>query len=622
MKPKADFLIESSYEVSNRIGGIYTVIATKSEEMKRLYRKDYFTVGPYFSGSSELDCEMCIAPATLEPIFEKLKKEGVEAHFGTWLVSGRPQAILLDFSKLMSNAPAIKKRLKKEYDVETERCGDEITKRLVWGEAVGRLVDIILASKEFEGKKGVLHHHISGSPAGFLLDLKKANAPIGLVTTTHSTRLGRSMAAKGVDLVSEMNRGLKEGRDLSERRAEKFDIAKGGWRIITEHDFEKAAADAVDVFTSVSDITAKECGYVLGKKPDIVTPNGIDTGKYPTIEERAMLHHRTKGKIWDFLEAYFLPYYDVNIQDSLLLFISGRYEFHTKGYDVLIESLGRLNEQLKKEGYEKTLFVFVMVLDKTQREQNREIIENLAQYEQIEDYVYEKLSPIHEKIMSMLVHGNDLSKGKLLDGDFFIETKKLMARFRKTENKTPPVCIVDMNSKDRILKALKKAKLTNKAEDRVKIVYYPKPVALGDGFLSMNYFDAMAGMHLGVFPSYYEPWGYTPLEAGAYSLMSITTDLAGFGKFVKKNTDQREKPGILVLKRDGRTDEQATVDLTKMLHWFANLSKNERVGKKLEAKEISNMADWKEFSKYYVQAHDLAVKRCEVRTKSKPLLHK
>lgn len=611
IKPKAGFLIETMHEVANPIGGVYAVVSTKSEQMKKYYKDEFYAIGPYYSDYARVEFEEKSPPGDMEGIFNELKSRGMLCHYGTWLVPGKPQTILIDYKKRMGELKGIKSRVTKDYEIDCKRCGEELDKRIVWSDSVSKLLERLLYLPRFRDKRGVLHHHFSG-PGLFLLDLKRMNEDIGLLATAHSTWLGRGIAMSNEDLVAECKNRLKMGRIVDEKREYKY-----GWRTVSEHQFEKTCANASDVFTAVSDITSRECRYILGRKADVVTPNGINVEKYPTIEGRAVLHRNSKDKVWKFLEAYFLPYYSIDVENSLLIFISGRYEFHTKGYDFFIKALGGLNKILKQEGYARNIFVFFFVRDREKRREDYEVLENVSRYEQIEDYIIEKFPEIEKRATSMLVHGEEIQKKTLFGSDFLMETKKLMIKFKKPGHRRPAISAVRVGRDDVIYKSLKDNELLNREEDRVKVIFYPRALAVGDGLISMTYYDAIAGMHLGVFPSYYEPWGYTPLETAAYSVPSITTDLAGFGKFVKKNTDQRMKPGVLVLRREGRGDEQVVQDLTGMLYWFSKLSRTIRVEKKLEAKDISNLADWKEFAKYYIKAHNMAIERCAKRVGKK-----
>jgi glycogen(starch) synthase len=167
------------------------------------------------------------------------------------------------------------------------------------------------------------------------------------------------------------------------------------------------------------------------------------------------------------------------------------------------------------------------------------------------------------------------------------------------------------------VKTLIKSGLDNKEDDKIKVIFYPAPVSVADGLLSMEYHEVVSGMHLGIFPSLYEPWGYTPLETAGHGVISITTDVSGFGSFIQQHSDQRKKPGILILNTENKKREQIVDELENMMHWVTKLPRKERVAKKLEAHRLAKLADWSEFAKYYIKAHNLAVERYKARQKSK-----
>lgn len=609
IKPRADFLLESAYEVVNPVGGIYTVITSKASEMVRYYGDNYYAIGPYYPRYAKVDFEESSPPQDMVAIFNELEEDNIVCHYGKWQLPSKPNVILVDFKGRLRELKDIKTRIFKEYGVVSDKCGKEYNKRFVLSDSISKMLEKLLETSRFK-KNGVFHQHISGAPGIPLLDARKNNWPIGLVATAHSTRLGRDIAMSNEDLVHEIRTRLKKNKRVGNKREYGY-----GWESVTEHQLEKACAKASDVFTTVSEITSRECKYILDRKTDGVLPNGINTQEYPTIEERALLHKESKEKIWRFLESYFLPYYAIDVENSLVLFTSSRYEFHTKGFDTLIHSLGWLNKILKEEGFTKNIFVFFFIFDRGIRKYNYEVLENISRYEHIESFVDENLPDVEKGTISMLVHGSELDKKVLFDSEFMIEGKKLRNKFKKPEHRRPPLCALRMGRNDVIYNTLNHEGLLNREEDKIKVILYPTQITVGDGLLSMSYYDVIAGMHLGVFPSYYEPWGYTPLEAAAYSVMSITTDLAGFGKFVQENTDQRKKHGILVIRRDGKTHGESVKELKNALYWFSTLDRRTRVKKKIEAKEISKLADWKKFSGYYIEAHNLAIEKCKRRVK-------
>jgi glycogen(starch) synthase len=215
---------------------------------------------------------------------------------------------------------------------------------------------------------------------------------------------------------------------------------------------------------------------------------------------------------------------------------------------------------------------------------------------------------VEKNIIYSFVSGKKLGSDTLFESDFLTQMKVRVARFVKKGK--PAIATHDLyNENDEILRAINAAGLKNEESDPVKIIFYPIYLSGADGLLNLNYYEAMQGSHLGVFPSYYEPWGYTPLEAGALGVPSITTDLAGFGRYFCAECMQSDTPGIYVLKRLNKSDEDVTSQLVDVMSKFANFSKEERTANKLQARKTASMADWSSFIKNYIAAHDLAVER-------------
>tara|TARA_Y100000310_G_scaffold242976_1_gene247299 strand:+ start:7312 stop:9201 length:1890 start_codon:yes stop_codon:yes gene_type:complete len=624
IKTKADFLIEIAYEIVNPLGGVYTVLATKAKEINNYYKGKYFTVGPYYQRYASVEFEEQTPIPEIARIFEELKKEGIICHYGSWLIEGKPKTFLVDFSRRLKKIRQIRKDMSKDCSVDLNliklnkhmgpnyhlKNPKDMGVLLTWGDSTNRLIKKLLDSNMFKKKKGVLQFHTdTGKPIFSLIkDLNKGNFNVGLVTTYHSTRLGRTIALNKENLYSEMNKFKNVGK--------KREYDYGGITV-PGHQFEKLGAKYTDVLTAVSEITGKETRYILGRRPDIITPNGLDMGKFPSLEERAILHNKSKERIYRFLNAYFLPHYSVDMPHSLLFFTSGRYELTTKGYDLLFEALAKLNEMLKKEDYPNNIFVFLFVLTSV-KDSNEEILQNLTTYDVIEHAVREELPHVEKRIISSLIHGKEIKKEILFDEHFLIESKKLMLKFKKGKFEKPPISAYKgLKEDDPILKILLNCGLDNREDDKVKVIFYPSPVSVTDGLLSMEYDEIIRGMHLGIFPSIYEPWGYTPLEAAAHGVMAITSDVAGFGKFILKNSDQRKKPGILVLKTENVKREKIINELVDMMYRVSKLPKGKRIEKKLEAKKLSTLADWKKFSKYYIQAYNLAIERLNKRQKIK-----
>jgi glycogen(starch) synthase len=125
----------------------------------------------------------------------------------------------------------------------------------------------------------------------------------------------------------------------------------------------------------------------------------------------------------------------------------------------------------------------------------------------------------------------------------------------------------------------------------------------------MDYGQFVRGCHMGVFPSYYEPWGYTPLECVARGVPAITSDLSGFGDYVQKNVPDNEDKGIYVVRRQERSFDQAAEELTEMLWNFVLLNRRERITQRNRVESSADIFDWKNLRVYYDRAYALALER-------------
>jgi glycogen(starch) synthase len=336
--------------------------------------------------------------------------------------------------------------------------------------------------------------------------------------------------------------------------------------------------------------------------------NGLDMSKFPSFEEASVKHKLFKNRIKQFLMFYFFPYYSFDIDNTLIYFLAGRYEFHDKGVDVFIRSLGRLNEELKKEKCEKTIVAFFWIPGNV-KAIHPELLENKTFFRDVVDTVDDAHEDIHNRLLYTLLTGKELSKDALFNGDFQQDLKPKLKRLKRQG--LPPLSTHELYNEDsdQIINAFKSAGLNNAKEDVVKVVFYPIYLSGADGLLDTSYYESMQGSHLGVFPSYYEPWGYTPLEAAALGVSSITTDLAGFGRYICQECAQGRYPGIFVLPRLKKSEEEIVSSLTEMMSRFAHFSAKERTENKIISQRLAATADWKSFIENYIEAHNRAIQK-------------
>ncbi|MBN2142730.1 hypothetical protein JW711_05375 [Candidatus Woesearchaeota archaeon] len=589
----AEFLLESSWEVCNKCGGINTVIKTKAPHVQQYY-KNYFLIGPYFKDKADVELQNEEVPDFLRDVFSELQSEGITCYFGRWQIRGEPYTILIDFQPWFDRKNDVKVRLWEKFGVDSLFASFDFDEPVIWSWATGVLLEKI--ARVLQGKNIVAQFHEWLSGAG-LLYLKDRGVKIGTVFTTHATMLGRTLAANDFPLYDELG---------------KFDpLEKAKYHKMAEkHTMEVAAAKNSDVFTTVSEITGLEAEKLLGRKPDVLLLNGIDLDKFPTIEETSIKHVTFRSELREFLTYHFFPYYTFDLSRNLMFFIASRYEFHNKGMDIMIKALGILNEQLKKEKSDRTITVFFWV-PMASHGVKVELLENKNYYKHIKGLVNMKSDQILQQIVNDFLSQKIKMDGSFFDKDFMKELKRNILSFHRVGNPSISTHNIDNEHNDAIIRALYAEGLDNKEDDQVKVVVYPTYLSGNDGLLNLSYYDAMAGCHLGIFPSYYEPWGYTPLEAAAMGLSSITSDLSGFGLFMQ-NRLLKDNTGIYILKMFHRTQEQQIKDLAARMYTFATLDHAERVQNKINAKYLSNLADWKHFVKFYITAHNKAIENIKI----------
>lgn len=591
MTVKSDMVFEVSWEVCNKVGGIYTVVQSKTLRMIEQYKENYILVGPYFPSKAQSDYQEKVPPKELKDIFENLKKDGIVCHYGNWLIKGMPKTILIEFSGFIHNKDAIKSGLWESFGIDS--LGTEFydyDQPMIWSTAVGRLIEEY--AKKFPDKKvsSQFHEWMAG---GALLHLKKNKIKVGTVFTTHATMLGRTIASADVDLYKILDQ-LNPEEEAKKRK------------VLTKFQTERACAKESDVFSTVSEITGIEAEKILGRKPDVLVLNGLDLSKFPTFEGTSIKHKLFKERIKEFLMFYFFPYYSFDLDDTLIYFIAGRYEFHDKGIDILIDGLSKLNERLKKDNSNRTVVTFFWVPGNI-RGIRQDILENASYYRDIKALVDENLGDIKHKLIYNMVSQKKITPQSIYDEETTDEMRRRVFRFKREGN--PPLSTHELYNEDtdQILNYFRAKGLNNNENDRVKVIYYPIYLTGADGLLDTNYYESMLGSHLGVFPSCYEPWGYTPLEAAALGVASVTTDLAGFGRYIKTKERPEKIPGIFINERYGKTYDFAAKQLADFLYQFASYNKQERIKCKMQAKQLAGLADWESFIKNYTKAHDMAI---------------
>jgi len=588
---KPSYLFEVSYEVCNKVGGIYSLLRSKSHHMTDQYGESYFAIGPYVKEKADLEFQERPPSGKLSEVIDGLVPDGIKCHYGRWMTESRPNAILIDYSGYRSRANDIKKELWEFAEVDSLFADEWFNDPLIWSTTAGILLDRIAESEE-KGKNQVAQFHewLSG---GGLLKTKELESEIATVFTTHATVLGRALAGYGEPVHEIVEAPADKEKNLELAREHK---------VLGKHTMELASAKHADVFTTVSEVTGKEAEHFLGRKPDILVPGGIDLDKYPSMDEITIKRRANRRHMRNFLMAYFGRYYHIDLYNIRSMFISGRYEFHNKGIDLFIDALGRLNERMKKEKTKRKVVSFLWIPSGV-RGEDFQVLKNKSVYEEIKDRIDELIPEVEEEIIHSITEGG--TPKHVFDQDIMQELRNIGQHFADKRGENPPLCAFELaypQEQDQIIQAFRKNGLLNREEDCVKVIYYPAYLSPTDGLISLEYNQATMTCDIGVFPSYYEPWGYTPLETAALGGLAITTDLAGFGKFI-----EGKGKGIYVLKRQNRSMEDAVEDLTDKLYEVVNMPKEELSEEKISARKLSALADWRHFIKNYYSAYEKAL---------------
>lgn len=588
-------LFELSWEICNKVGGIYSVITSKAALINSYY-DEYYCIGPYFKERAEEDFSEEEWPEKFRDTFLELEKEGVRVHYGTWIIKGEPKAILLEFNGILWRKDELKKEYWEHNRIDSFGVGWDFEEPMLFSYAAAILLLKLEGKNVLPVDKTILHVH--EWMTGFaVLELKRRNSKISTVFTTHATILGRSFSS------SQQNFYVSLGNFNPEDKARELGIN-------AKFSAERATANNCDIFTTVSEITAHESEIILGRKPEVLVLNGLDMGLFPSMEGASIKHVTSREFLREMISYTFFPYYEFDLSKNIMFFLAGRYEFENKGIDIFIQALGRLNDKLKEMNSERTITVFFFMA-MGNLGVKMQLLENKSYYRHISNFVHRESHNLLRKMVNDFISKGKLSEN-LFNKEFVQELKKDAIRFKREGS--PVLCTHKMHEPEehnKIISTFRSERLNNMSEDKVKVILIPAYLDGNDALLNLEFYDVIAGCHLGVFPSYYEPWGYTPLEAGALGVPAITTDLAGFGRFIKPVSETFEGglKGIYILHREGKAKHEVIDELFKLLYDYSMLEHSDRVKNKLKAKELADLADWNVLIKNYFDAHNLALKK-------------
>jgi glycogen(starch) synthase len=589
-------LFEVAWEVCWQLGGIYTVLRTKAQAMIRRWADRYFLIGPYNPNTAAVEFEEQPTEGIIRQTLDRLREAGIPCHYGRWLVQGRPRVILLDHRARYPLLDADKYFMWKDHGIPVPASDGEVNETIAFGFTVAEFFRQLRSIVPDRPVLGHFHEWMGGVA---ILRLAHHKIPVATIFTTHATLLGRCLASDNPHFYEHLPLLDPDGE------ASKYNIT-ARFRI------EQAAARAATVFTTVSEVTAREAEKLLGRLPDVILPNGLNVQRFAALHEFQNLHRQYKERIHEFVMAHFFPSYSFDLDRTLYLFTSGRYEYSNKGMDLFIEALYRLNQRLKAVSDRPTIVAFIITRAAT-RNINVHVLENKSMFDDLRHTCLDLQEQMGRKLFSAATHGRTPLAQELLDGDAQVRLKRAMHAWRRGGQ--PPIITHDLmdDAGDPVLQQLRSRGLFNAADDPVKVVFHPEFISATGPLINLDYDQFARGCHVGVFPSYYEPWGYTPMECVAMGLPAITTDLSGFGAYVQHHIPDSRENGIMVIQRSSRTFDQSVDDVVDFLMDLARMNRRQRIELRNRVERLSEMFDWSAMMKHYDQAHELAIQRGAVK---------
>lgn len=543
-----DYIFESSWEVCNKVGGIYTVLSTRAKTMQSAMNDRVIFIGPdcwkenkcpYFIQDDEL----------LSDWHQQAVAEGLSIKVGRWDIPGQPIAILADFMPYFEKKDWIYTRLWELYQVDSLHAYGDYDEASMFSYAAALVVESFYHFYLNDNSKKVVYHGNEWMTGLGLLYIKYKLPQVATVFTTHATSIGRSIAGNNKPLYDYLF--AYNGDQMAEEL-----------NMQSKHSIEKQTAKNVDCFTTVSDITANECKELLDKPVDFVLPNGFENNFVPKGATFTKKRKAARKRLIDVANA--LMGTDLN-DDVIIVSTSGRYEFRNKGVDVYIEAMNRL---LRDRDLQKTVLAFIEVPGWV-GEPRKDLVERLNSGKKFD-------TPLEVPLVTHWLHNM---------------------------------------SHDNVLGMLKFLNMWNRKEDKVKLIFLPCYLTGDDGVLNMAYYDLVLGNDLCIYPSYYEPWGYTPLEAVAFKVPCITTDLAGFGLWAntEKGGYSELQDGVKVIHRTDYNYSEVADAIKDAVCDFSHMTADQVAKARANADKLSKKALWTKFITYYWQAYDFAIRKAQER---------
>jgi glycogen(starch) synthase len=597
--PAPPLLFEVGWEVCWQLGGIYTVLRSKADCMIDRWDDRYCLIGPYNPKTAALEFEERPSDGVIREALDRLRAQGIPCHFGRWLIPGRPRVILLDYRARYPHLDHDKYLLWKDHGISVEKNDGEVNDVVAFGFTVAEFFRELCAVTGAGGGQRTILAHFHEWMAGVACPRIAHNRiPVTTVFTTHATLLGRYLASNSPTFYDHLP-FLKPDEEAAR------------YQIWPKFAIERAAAHSATVFTTVSEVTAYEAEKLLGRRADVILPNGLNIQKFAAIHEFQNLHRQYKERIHQFVMGHFFPSYTFDLNNTLYVFTSGRYEYTNKGIDLFIEALWRLNNRMKTLPAmlpRPTVVAFIITRAPT-RNINVAVLQNQALLDDLRNTCVDIQNEMGRRMFNSAAAGRIVSFQELMPDDAQVRLKRAIHAFRSHYQPTIVTHDLQDDAGDPTLRHIRHRGMFNGEDDPVKVVFHPEFVTAVSPLIGLDYPQFVRGCHLGIFPSYYEPWGYTPMEAIAMGIPAITTDLSGFGAYVQRHIPDAADNGCLVLNRRYHGFDQAADDMANYLFDFVRLNRRQRIELRNKTERLGELFDWSTLVRHYHQAHDLALER-------------
>ncbi|MHC4408484.1 MAG: alpha-glucan family phosphorylase [Planctomycetota bacterium] len=536
--PRPGFLYSVSWEVCNRIGGVYTVLETAAPHLVSGYGGNVLYVGPDLW--SDRTAQAYFVEDRNQPQVAAVAAEhDVPVRFGHCEIEGEPRVALIDFGRLLESKNAILGELWEEFGVDSIHADWDTIERLLFGYAAGRLLELHyrLVVKP-RGLRAVAHFHQWQAAAG-ILRLGSTTPEVGTVFTPHGTALGRTLASSGlrIDRVLDTIEPDQAARDQ---------------KVQTAHSLERAAAKHAAVLSTVSEHAAEEAHQLLDREPDLITPNGYHGLQPVDAERRIALREDILERASRFLGTRLDP------KTTQVAITASRYEYRNKGIPLILDALGRL---VSKGESPKRKMLLIVAVSAPQTGPKREVLDRLAR---------EKLAGEPCGVATHnLAHPED----------------------------------------DPILAGCREYGLENRPGDAAYVMFVPVRLEGHDSVLPYTYEEVLKASDTSIFPSLYEPWGYTPVESLAAGVPTVTTDLTGFGRFLLER-EEEEHTGVLVLPVASASDQEVEELFDRAILRYLDAESDAEIERiRAASADVLERVRWEKLIGRTLEAHELALER-------------